>query len=168
MKKIMLGLTALFLSLSLSTSLFAGGTVNDEIALTADGTGDFVIGQAFFANEENWYTKVRVLNTNTTATSIVKISFADSAESGDLLDFALYLTPGDVWEGVVYYDPSKVDLDNHCGGVMLYSNDDSMVFAQGTAKDYPQTICLGTGLRSNVGVLNDNIGYFDVFGLAEI
>ena len=164
MKKIILGLTALLLS----SSLFAGGTVQDEITLTADGTGDFVVGQAYFANQDSWYTNIRVLNTNISATSIVKISFADGAESGDLLDFALYLTPGDVWEGILYYNPNEVNTETNCGGVMLFSADDSMVFASGTAKDIPQTICLGAGLRSQGATLNDKMGYIEVIGMAEI
>jgi len=71
MKKILGFISALMLS----ASLYAGGTASDTIVLTPDGTGDFIVGQAFFANPDGWQTTIRVVNTNSTATSIVKISF---------------------------------------------------------------------------------------------
>ena len=165
MKKIF---TSVLFTLLVSATLFGGGTVNDKIDLVEDGTGDFIIGGAFFANKDGWKTDLRVVNTNITATSIVKVSIADGRESGDLLDFAIYLTPGDVWSGTLYYDASKIDPTNNCGGVFMYSDDDSLVTSAGKASDGPLDICLGTGLRAIGADLNDNFGYIEVIGMAEI
>ena len=68
--------------------------------LAADGTGDFLIAPAFFA-QGTFETHLKVINTNTTNSIIVRAVVRDSANSREV-DFPILLTPGDIWTGKVY------------------------------------------------------------------
>ncbi len=149
---------SLLITFGLLATAIAGG--NGPIRLTHDGTGDFLVGPAFFANEEGWNTQVRVMNTDKGRSVVAKISFADAAESGDLLDFVLYLSPGDVWEGFLIYDISDKN-------VYLQSSDDSMVIDGVPANIKPVRRELGIGLKASGAVYNDKFGYIEVIGMAQ-
>jgi hypothetical protein len=86
--------------------------------LAADGTGDFLIAPAFFA-QGTFETHLKVINTNTTNSIIVRAVVRDSANSREV-DFPILLTPGDVWTGKIY-----ATTVNGVEKTFLYSNDDS-------------------------------------------
>lgn len=69
-------------------------------SMASDGTGDFLIAPAFFA-QGTFETHLKVINTNTTNSIIVRAVVRDSANSREV-DFPIILSPGDVWVGKVY------------------------------------------------------------------
>lgn len=116
-----------------SSALYAAGANNSTIVNGYDGTGDFLIFPAYFANGDNWKTNIKVVNTNTTASIVARVVVRDSASSNEKRDFAIYLSPSDVFEADMTYNDTT-------GLVEVCSHDDSMILAKGnepqTALDY--------------------------------
>ena len=97
------------------------GTAATAVTIEADGTGDFLLAPVYYANGP-WETTVKVVNTNTTNAVVAKVVIRGGKDSKELLDFPIYLTPGDVWEGRLY-----MDTDGH---VKFTSQDDSLMLGR--------------------------------------
>lgn len=145
---------------ALTTSAVAGPA---PTVLEADGTGDYLVFPNYFANSANWGTNLKVVNTNTTHSVVAKVVVRESRFSHEKLDFLIYLSPNDVWEGDLIWDGSKV---------VMTSTDPSTVFggvpASATA---PHTVPLfdpKTYTRVNTTTVSENNtrGYVEVFGIA--
>jgi len=136
-------------------SIAATGAIaadNRSTKLAADGTGDYLIFP-YYAATGAWETNLRVVNTNPTEAIVAKVVFREFKQSEEVLDFPIYLSPGDVWEG-------KIKIDN--GKVILESDDDSLILA-----DYPE-LEKKLALNPNRGGKNPAFGYVEVFGVAQI
>jgi hypothetical protein len=97
---------------AVATSAFAG-----TATLSMDGKGDYLNFPAYYATSDGWSTNFRVVNTNTTNAVVAKVVVRDFAGSNELLDFPIYLSPGDVF---------TFDLVNDAAGnVHAKSTDDS-------------------------------------------
>lgn len=112
---------------SLTTSVVAGlagvaGLVNVSSALNVnpDGLGQVLIYPYYTVNAEN-STLVSVVNT-TDDVKAVKVRFLEGRNSKEVLDFNLYLSPFDVWTGLVT-DPQGDDE----GRAVLFSQDTSCI-----------------------------------------
>ena len=88
-----------------------------NIQVEKDGTGDYLLTPVYYA-VANWKTELKVVNTNTSEAVVAKVVVRESKESKEIMDFAIYLTPGDVWTGTLYDDN---------GIIKLKSTDDSMI-----------------------------------------
>ena len=110
MKKIMVG-TALAMA------------VNSAVAVKVQETniGQVLLGNLYYANV-GLNTDITVVNNRTDYAVKAKIVFREKATSSELLDFILYLSPGDVWRGrvvadadgearIVGWDDSQTDND---------------------------------------------------------
>ncbi len=95
------------------------GTAAAAMQLATDGTGDYLISPVYYG-VGNFKTDLKVVNTNTTNAVVAKVIVRGGKESKELVDFALYLTPGDVWTGKIYQDSD--------GDVYIESHDDSLMF----------------------------------------
>lgn len=141
-------------ALALAGTAFAASENGGRIVVDADGTGDYLLFPSYYANSAGWSTNVRLVNTNTTHSMIAKVVVREAKNSLEILDFPVYLTPGDVFEGSLYEESGKVKF---------HSNDDSMVFA-----GVPANIANGGNgytLEANVpGDANIFQGYVEVFG----
>lgn len=93
-----------------------------HVKLAPNGKGDLIIYPMYFAANGGWQTKLTVVNTDTQYSVIAKIIFRSYYYSEELLDFILYLTPGDVWTGYLKDDGN---------GTYVYSEDDSTLAAAG-------------------------------------
>lgn len=146
-----------------SVSAFAAGANDGSNAVVAaqDGTGDYLVIPAYFANSAGWSTNIKVVNTNTTHAVVAKVVFRESAQSEEYLDFPIYLTPGDVWEGAVSYSN---------GNVILTSSDDSMYSSgSGTSIQMADTAPITKAFPSlKAPRQNPFMGYVEVFGLASV
>lgn len=112
---------------SLTTSVIAGiagvaGLVNVSSALNVnpDGLGQVLIYPYYTVNAEN-STLVSIVNT-TDDVKAVKVRFLEGRNSQEVLDFNLYLSPFDVWTGLVG-DPEGDDT----GRAILRSFDTSCI-----------------------------------------
>ena len=95
-----------------ATSAFAAVTVNQ------DGKGEYLNFPAYYATTDGWSTNLRVVNTNTTHAVVAKVVIREYATSQELLDFPIYLSPGDVWTADIVNNGSA-------SSVKITSTDDS-------------------------------------------
>ena len=85
------------LSVALSAALAAGVMSGQAQAvnLTHENLGDAAIFQ-YFSARENWQTFIRLINTSDD-TLAVKLRFREGANSREILDFTVFLSPHDEW-----------------------------------------------------------------------
>lgn len=137
--------------LTLGSTAFAA-----DLTLEADGTGDYIVVPAYFADQNGWETNIKVVNTDTSNAVVAKIVFREHVNSVEKLDFLLYLTPGDEWEGTVY---------NNNGNVAVKSTDDTTVF-EGvmTTPENP----LNKAFAAVSGNEDSTRGYVEVFAVSKV
>lgn len=108
MKKSILSLSA---AVALGALGFAGsanaiavfsddGTTATELVQTNGGTGHMLF-TPYYTAQDNLATLVNIVNTDTQNGKAVKVRFRGASNSDDVLDFTLFLSPGDVWSGMV-------------------------------------------------------------------
>lgn len=98
-------------AMMISSSAFA-------VELAPAGKGDLLIAP-FFMTAGGWQTDLKVINTNTTDSVVAKVVFHAPDNSAEILDFLIFLSPGDVWTGKV--------VTNADGSVGVSSDDDSSI-----------------------------------------
>lgn len=98
------------------------------VTLENDGTGDYLLAPATYANESGWATQLKVVNTNTTHAVIARVVIRNGHDSSELFDFPLYLTPGDAWEGTL-----KVGTGANSDRIVVETADDSSMIWDGSA-----------------------------------
>ena len=95
-------------------ALGAAGTAN-AVHINPDGLGQVVI-YPYYTVRSNNVTAMSIINT-TSLTKAVKVRFLEGKNSREVLDFNLFLSPQDVWTGVVLTtaDGAKLETgDNSC------------------------------------------------------
>ncbi|MCX8097699.1 MAG: hypothetical protein N3F11_01575 [Casimicrobiaceae bacterium] len=103
------------LTAAVSSAVFAAAGSASAVVLNPDGVGEALI-YPYYTAQGNNATFVSIVNTTTQA-KVVKVRFREAKNSNDVLDFNLYLSPYDVWTGVV--------TRNAQGGARLSTNDTS-------------------------------------------
>lgn len=98
------------------TGAAAAQTANLEVA--ESGAGNILLVPYYSAQEGN-ISVFHVTNTDTVNGKAVKVRFRGAANSDDVLDFQVFMSPGDVWTGIVSQNPqnglaSLVTVDNTC------------------------------------------------------
>lgn len=98
------------------TGAAAAQTANLEVA--ESGAGNILLVPYYSAQEGN-ISVFHVTNTDTVRGKAVKVRFRGAANSDDVLDFQVFMSPGDVWTGIVSQNPqnglaSLVTVDNTC------------------------------------------------------
>ena len=107
------------------------GTAASAVTVECDGTGDYLLAPVYYAIDfgaQEWETELKVVNTNTTNAVVAKVVVRDGNQSKEIIDFPIYLTPGDVWTGKLYYNEND-------GKVHVYSEDDSLMLGTVVHKD---------------------------------
>lgn len=89
-----------FASNALAIGEIAGASPNSTMTYTADGIGHKLVFPYFTVQGDN-ATLLNITNTDTVNGKLVKVRFRGAANSDDLFDFQLLLSPGDVWTGSV-------------------------------------------------------------------
>lgn len=145
------------LSLAVVSALGSAG-IAQAVHVNPDGLGQVLI-YPFYTVEGGGDTYVSVTNT-TTVGKAVKVRFLEAMNSEEVLDFNLYLSPKDVWTGVVTADP---DGD----GAILRTTDNSC-----TVPDIPDD---GVAFRtfefdgdSVDGVDRTREGYVEMIEMGEV
>ena len=95
-------------------ALGAAGTAN-AVHINPEGLGQVVIFPYYTVRNGN-VTAISIVNTNN-ETKIVKVRFLEGKNSREVLDFNLFLSPSDVWTGVVIPTAAGARLetgDNSC------------------------------------------------------
>ena len=106
-------------------ALGAAGTAN-AVHINPDGLGQVVI-YPYYTVRNNNVTAMSIVNT-TSLTKIVKVRFLEGKNSREVLDFNLFLSPQDVWTGVVLNGSTTPSaLPFSADGARLETGDNSCV-----------------------------------------
>ena len=111
MKKVEKKMLKTKLSLALSTALLGVGMMGHVQAapsLGEDGLGDAALFP-YYSAQGGWQTFIRLINTSNEAMA-VKVRFREQANSRDVLDFVVLLSPNDMWGA---WTDGQAATDNH-------------------------------------------------------
>ncbi|MBN2700453.1 MAG: hypothetical protein JXR29_03280, partial [Methylothermaceae bacterium] len=113
----------------LAAAMLAVGAAGSAQAVTenADGLGQALIYPYYNVNN-NFQTNVHVVNTKNEY-KIVKLRIRESQNSQDVLDFNIYMSPFDVWTGVIRNVDGKANLTSNDNTCTLPANDATVAFA---------------------------------------
>lgn len=104
------------LAAALGAMLMAGTA--GAVELSQGGKGDLLIAPLFMTGG-GWTSEFKVINTNTVDSAVAKVVFHGPVKSEEVLDFLIFLSPGDVWTGTV--------MQNADGTVGVSSADPSSI-----------------------------------------
>lgn len=123
---------------ALSAALLAGSAA--AVELGAGEKGEVLIAPMIMA-AGGWDSELRVINTDVLNSAVVKVVFHEPARSSEVLDFFIFLSPGDVWRGTA--------VKNADGTIGVRSSDDSslMVQAAGANPNCLQATSTSTGFN---------------------
>ncbi|CAN7224459.1 cell surface protein [Acidovorax sp. LjRoot129] len=139
------------------TLLTATDTV--DLAVTQGGTGHSLVVPYFNAQNGNM-TVLHVVNTDTVHGKLAKVRFRSAANSDDILDFQVFLSPGDTWTAAVTAAAS---------GVAQLTTADGTCTLPALAKNVPQSFVTDR-LSDKVGDIANQTreGYVEIFNMANI
>lgn len=126
------------------------------LAVNADGVGHSLLVPYFSVQEGNG-TLLSVVNTDTTNGKAVKVRFRGAANSDDVFDFSLFLSPGDVWTANVYQDED--------GNARIFTPDNSCTLPR-------SPVLNATAFKTDrvyQGDVKETLeGYVEIFNMADI
>jgi len=121
--KRLLGNVALALAvLMVVSSVAMAWDFTDHVKIAPNRKGDVLIFPVYAAINGGWETKFTVINTAIDRSVVAKVVFRSAIFSQELLDFLIYLTPTDVWTGIIRYNATT-------GKPEVFSDDDSCLVA---------------------------------------
>lgn len=106
---------------AVAAALMAGSA--SAVEVSRDGTGDFLFAPAYFIGG-GMTTDLKVINTSMTQSVVAKVVFRHPVTSAETLDFLIYLSPSDVWNGTV--SCVAADANGNCNTSAVTSSDDSI------------------------------------------
>jgi len=110
-------------------------TTDPKVEWSPGGKGDLLIAPMVMTNG-GWNSQLKVINHSTTDSAVAKVVFKGPGISEEVLDFLIFLSPGDVWTGTV--------VRNSDGSVGVASSDSSSILFDST----PGTLCPSTIVKS--------------------
>lgn len=116
----------------------------------------------YFSAQGTMGTLFNITNTDRTNGKAVKVRFRGAANSDDVLDFTVFLSPGDVWTG-------SVTQDTATGHAVVSTPDNSCTIP--VKSDWPgvfKTNRLAPYLSAEVAAANTREGYIEVLNMADI
>lgn len=142
------------LAAALASLCVSGTALAVEIA--PGGKGDLLVAPVFMTGG-GWTTELKVINTNTVDSAVAKVVFHGPVNSEELLDFLVFLSPGDVWTATV-----RMNAD---GTVGVQSSDDSSLVVPSQANGCPSATASSVGFDPNVArfTVPHTTGYVKVF-----
>jgi len=143
------------LALAASVVGLAAGTVSTARAQPFAGVHPSLGDAAFvpyYTVEENWVTGVHIINAGSD-TQVIKVRLRRAADSVDVLDFNLILSPYDEWTGTISGDDESMEFiteDNSCTAPAFLDNGDGRTYApvfgpriEGAQEGYIEVIGMG-------------------------
>lgn len=134
----------------------------DHVKVAPNGKGDVLLYPFYAAIQGGWETKLTVVNTSDTYSTVAKVIVRSPVFTEEILDFFIYLSPTDVWTGTLKYDANQ--------GAMLESDDDSIIARLG-AENVPvwgdeEVATRALVVPEGVGDFNE-MGYLYVINVAS-
>ena len=141
-----------------ATSTMSVRTATD-FELSEGGAGHILLVPYFTTQNKNM-SVFHVVNTDTKNGKAVKVRFRGAANSDDILDFTLFLSPGDVWTGSVQANDQ---------GSYFYTGDASCTLPD-IRKQNQQFVKarLNQGWDAAKQASNTQEGYVEIFNVADI
>lgn len=121
-----------------------------------DGIGHVLLVPYYTAQNGN-ATLLNIVNTDTTNGKAVKVRFRGAQNSDDVFDFHLYLSPGDVWAGMV--------SEGADGRAQLTTADNSCTLPANVNQSFVVSRLNGTAAERAAGTRE---GYVEIFNMADI
>ena len=134
----------------------------DMGTVQAGGIGH-VLFTPYFSTAQGNSTLISLVNTDKNYGKVVKVRFRGAANSDDLLDFTVLLSPGDVWTGAV--------LSSLTGGARILSPDTSCVLPRQIPEDNPaefREFRLDPKLSDVAKAVHRTEGYIEYLNMADI
>ena len=138
--------------------------------LSEKGVGQALIGPLYFA-QLGFETDVTVVNTRTDAAVKAKVVFRSSVDSVEVLDFIIYLSPGDVWRGTVQTTGTGNEAQVTSTDASMRTGDDSNgVGGVSASTAAPITQAFNTSSTGNLYTSGDtnDFGHMDILGVYAI
>ncbi|WP_440107029.1 cell surface protein [Acidovorax sp. BL-A-41-H1] len=136
-------------------------STSTDLAVSEGGVGHALVVPYYNAQNGNM-TVLHVTNTDQTNGKLVKVRFRSAANSDDVLDFQVFMSPGDVWTAAVTAGADGVaqltTSDNTCT-VPALTKDVAQPFVQNRLPSY-----LDAAARANL----TREGYVEIFNMADI
>lgn len=138
-----------FVAAAVGAMLIGGSAMAVELA--PHGKGDVLIAPMFMTGGQ-WSTELKVINTSLVDSAVAKLEFHAPTDSAELRDFFIFLSPGDVWTGVV----------SEAGGTVSVTSTDDSAY---TVSQLANGCTSATGTPGITTTLNGNwnTGYVNVF-----
>lgn len=146
-------------SVVLAIGLLFGGTVSaqtstDRVTVSQNDMGDTLLAPLYETIQND--TIISVINTDQTTAVVAKIVFRSPGVSDEVRDFLLYLSPGDVWEGIITLSDDGVNAT-------LTSTDDSCLTSDAPTFANAITPLTTTFVIPASGDIN-SFGHIEIFG----
>ena len=132
-----------------------------ELRTAESGTGHILLVPYFNAQNKNM-SVFHVVNTDTSNGKAVKVRFRGAANSDDILDFQVFLSPGDVWTAAVSANADGIS--------QLVTYDNSCTLPR-IAKGVPVPFITSrlNGKMTQLDIANNTReGYVEMFNMADI
>ena len=132
-----------------------------KLTVTPDGIGHILLAP-YFSTQNGNGTLLSIVNTDTTNGKAVKVRFRGAANSDDVFDFSLFLSPGDVWTANVSQDPAT-------GLSQLYTPDNSCTLPRSAvlnATKFKTDRVYGADDAAKANETRE--GYVEIFTMADI
>lgn len=84
-----------------------GATAGSALTLNGDGIGHALV-LPYFTTQNSNSTKINLVNTDQVNGKAVKVRFRGAANSDDIFDFQVFLSPGDVWTASIAQNANGV------------------------------------------------------------
>ncbi len=148
-----------------SAGVFGQGTrTADSLEVNTDGIGHILL-VPYYSAANGTMTIVNLVNSDTVNGKAVKLRFRGAANSDDVFDFQLYMSPGDVYSGAIAQSDNNAgaslqSADNTC--TLPYSVKGLGGTAAPTKSDFVTSRLGGAGVK---GTLE---GYVEILNMADI
>ena len=140
-------------------SLGLAGAANAAMSVNPDGVGHQLVFPYFSAQGDN-ATLLSITNTDTVNGKLVKVRFRGAANSDDLFDFQVLLSPGDIWTAAVSKDAAS-------GLAKLATTDKSCTLPASVNANF-NTFRLDPSATADAKANGTREGYVEVINMGDI
>lgn len=96
------------ISTAVITSCLTSAVQAESVSISKDNHGDFLIAP-YYEAKDKICSNIKVMNTNETNSILAKVTIREQIHSQEI-DLPIFLSPGDVWDGKICEDNSKILL----------------------------------------------------------
>lgn len=140
---------------------FGATTAASTLTVSPDGIGHILL-VPYFTTQNGNGTLLSLVNTDTKNGKAVKVRFRGAANSDDVFDFQVFLSPGDVWT-------ANVSEDAATGLSQIYTPDNSCTLPRAAvlnATKFKTDRVYGADDAAKAGETRE--GYVEIFNMADI